>query len=146
MGMAITIPEEQGGELRVFPGDVYNANIQDLFLGTSKAGAPKVTIKWVITSEYSGVGKMSKAEKKNFQTVIGENVLESFSLQPQAIWKLSSLYKEVTGDKLPVGDFTEEELEGILKNALIGYACKLHLEQDESQGQPRMQVMERFKA
>ena len=130
----------------MFEGDIYDASIQDLYIGTSKAAQqPKVTIKWVVTSEYSGIEIMTKKEKEKHITTIGENVLETASLQPQAIWKLSGLWKEVTGEpKIPMGDYEVEELETILKEQLVGYACKIQVEPDLTQTPPRMSVVARI--
>ena len=68
--MQIHVPEDLGGKLRALPEDTYLAAIQDMFLGESRTGNPKLTVKWVVRSEYSG------KHGKDYVSTIGENVLE----------------------------------------------------------------------
>jgi hypothetical protein len=117
--MRIVIPEEIGGSLRLLPPDTYEANLSDLFLGESQTKNPKVTLKFTITSEYTG------KKDKDFQSCIGENILEMCSLQPQAVWKLNDYYKAATGERLPQGEFDDEEFESMLKEALVGKSFRL---------------------
>jgi hypothetical protein len=123
--MRISIPENVGGELRVLPEDTYEASIQDLFYGLSQTKNPKITMKWVVQSEYSG------KHDKDYQSTIGENVLESYSLQTKAVWKLNSLYKQITGEKLPMGDYEPEEFTSMIKEALVGAECMIDVAKNE---------------
>jgi len=103
--MQIHVPEDLGGDLRVIPDDTYRATIADVFIGKSKSsGQPKATVKWTITSEYSG-----PTEDEDYVTTVGETVLDTYSLQPQAIWRLNDTYKLLTNDRLPMGDYSDEE-------------------------------------
>lgn len=111
----IHVPSDMGGTLRQLPEDTYEAAIQDMFLGTAKSsGNPKITLKWVIQSEYSG------EHDDDYQSTIGENVLESFSLSANAIWKLNSLYKLVKDENIPQGDYDGDGLVEMLKGELNG--------------------------
>lgn len=131
----ITVPEDLGGELRVLPEDTYEASIQDIFYGMSKtSGAPKLTVKWVVQSEYSG------KHGEDYVSTVGENVLEAYSLQPNALWKLNNLYKTTTGERLPQGDYQPEEFVDMVKNALIGAECLIDVMTDSSQGRERSVV------
>ena len=138
--MQIHIPEDLGGDLRVLPEDTYDAQIQDLFTGSSKAGNPKITVKWVVTSEYSG------KKTKDYKPTTGENVLENFSLLPQAVWNLNSLWTEVTGEKLPHGDYSLEEFGEILKTQLIGAEFKIDVTTSTESGDERSNIVNRMKA
>ena len=131
MSIKISIPENVGGDLRLLPEDTYEAAIQDLFFGTSQKGFPKITVKWIVQSEYTG------KHGKDYQSTVGENVLEAYSLQPNAVWKLNSLYKLVTGDRLPQGDYTEEEFTSLIKDALIGSEALLDVATDNGSGSDR---------
>lgn len=132
MAIKISIPENVGGELRVIPEDTYEVAIQDLFYGISKTSQqPKVTIKWVVQSEYSG------KHDKDYQSTVGENVLEAYSLQPNAVWKLNSLYKLATGNRLPMGDYEPEEFTSMIKDALIGFEAMADVATDTGLGDER---------
>ena len=120
--MQIQVPEDVGGDLRQLEG-VATVVAQSLSFGTSKSQKPKLTLKYVITEEMDGIGDEEPS-------AIGETVLETFSLQPQALWKLNELYKSVTGERLPQGDYSQEEFEGMLNEAIIGqnFTLVLNLE------------------
>lgn len=132
MAIKINVPENVGGELRVLPEDTYEVAIQDLFYGISRTSQqPKITIKWVVQSEYSG------KHDKDYISTVGENVLEAYSLQPNAIWKLNGLYKTVTGERLPMGDYEPEEFVGMVKDALKGFEAMADIATDSSSGDER---------
>ena len=118
--MQIKVPEDVGGELRKLEG-IATATIQSLIIGKSSAGNPKLTIKYLITEEMDGIADSEPS-------AIGEPVLETVSLQPKALWKLNDLYKSVTGERLPQGDYSQEEFENMLNEALLGQNFTLVLE------------------
>lgn len=134
----ISVPQDIGGDLRILPEDTYRATIQDVFYGVSKSKQPKLTVKWVVQSEYSG-----KKGKGHIST-IGENVLETFSLQPQALWNLNTLYKDITGEKLPHGDFTAEEFTQLVKDAIKGAEFDIDVGTSTESGEERSTVMNRI--
>ena len=111
--MKISIPDNIGSNLRVLPVGPAEAVVDQLFLGTSKTGNPKVTVRYVVTSEM-------ETEDALAPTTVGENVLETYSLQPQALWRLNQVYKEVGGENLPQGDYEEGVLEEMLNGTLKG--------------------------
>jgi hypothetical protein len=137
--MQISIPEDLGGELRKLEG-VAQATSQSFSFGTSKSGNPKLTLKYVITDEMDGIGE-------DEPSAVGETVLETFSLQPQALWKLNELYKQCTGEKLPQGDYSKEEFEELLNENIIGVDFNLVLElkipDDGSSTEERTEVTDR---
>jgi len=136
--MRIVVPENLGGDLRLLPPDTYSSEIQDIFLGESQAKQPKVTIKHVLTSEYGG------PRDDDFQSCIGEVVLDSFSLQTQAMWRLNDLYKEATGEKLPMGDFSKEEFEAMLKEKLVGTRWNILVDTEEVPGGREQTKIQQF--
>jgi hypothetical protein len=85
--------------------------------------------------------------KEGEPSAIGESVLETFSLQPQAIFRLNDVYKEVTGERLPQGDYSEEDIEQMLNEALTGsewnLALELQVPQDGSSTEERTTVVKR---
>jgi hypothetical protein len=111
--MQITIPNNLGGELAKLEGPA-RAVLERIILGNSKAGKPKVTFKYTITEEMDGYGE------DGGPSAIGENILESFSLQPQALFKLNEVWKAVTNENIPQGDYTEETFMEMLNETLTG--------------------------
>ena len=133
--MKFVIPESIGSEVRVFPEDTYEFEIQDLFLGVSKQSQkPKITLKLICQTEYSG------PKDANFKTTVGDPLLETISLQEQAIWKLNDYYKGATGERIPAGEMDEEEFTAMLKEALIGSRWSILVKTDTSQGDERSKV------
>ena len=130
--MEIHIPENLGGELQVLPEGAYTATVQDLFLGTSKAGAPKLTVKWCIVTEAE-----NPIEGK---TTVGEKILENYSLQPPALWNLNGFVKDVTGKDLAQGDYTDETLEAALKEILLGVQAAILVVDDVGSGEVRSRI------
>lgn len=118
--MNIVVPEDIGSELRKLEG-VARAQIESILPGKSKSGNPKATVKYVITDEMDTIpdGEAS---------AVGETVLETFSLLPKALWKLNALYKDVTGQRIPQGDFSPEDFFEMLIEALVGKEFSLVLE------------------
>jgi hypothetical protein len=135
--MRITIPEEIGSSLRLLPEGVAVATLEKIMIGESKAHQPKATFRYTITEEMEGV-------PEGEPTTIGEHVLENYSLQPQALWKLNDTYKAVTGDRLPQGDYSPEELLEMLNETLTGTEWNLVLVNqvpaDGSSSEPRTTI------
>jgi len=117
--MRFVIPENIGGDLRVLPSDSYDAEVVDIFLGESATKNPKATVKYLITSEFTG------KKPADFKSTIGENILETFSLQPQALFNINGMYKSVKGTNIPQGDYDDQEFLQLLKDAFIGQRFKL---------------------
>jgi len=137
--MRIMVPEDIGGELRKLEG-VAVATLQSISFGKSKAGHPKATLKYILTEEMDGI-------PEGEASTVGETVLETFSLQPQSMWKLNDLYKSVMGERIPQGDYGQEEFEQMLNEALVGHHFNLVLElqipSDGSSTDPRTTVTSR---
>lgn len=116
--MKVVVPKDLGGTLRNDLYGTFEAVISDMFLGKSQAEQPKITARYTLKSEM---------EAPHEGSTVGETVLESFSLQEQAIWKLNDLYKLITGDRLPQGDFELEEFFEKIKGACVGKELFLSL-------------------
>lgn len=137
--MNIKVPEEIGGsDLRLLPvtNPLYEAQLSDLFLGKSSTGGPKVTVKFTVTSEYTG----PEAKERDFESTVGATVIDSFSLQEQAIWKLNDLYKTITGDRLPAGESSEEAFLAMLKKGMVGANVNLLLKYETYKGEDRLRI------
>lgn len=108
--MRIIIPETFGDELEVLPEGEYQAHIESVMLGRSRtSGQPKVTIRWVVDDgEYAG-----------------KPLLDTYSLQPQALWRLNRLFRRFSGNRLEHGTYTPEEFESILTDALVGQSANI---------------------
>jgi len=142
--MQVKVPESMGGDLRILPttNPLYEAEVADIFLGKSGTGNLKATVKYIITSEYEG----PEAKAKNFESTIGATVLETFSLQEQAIWRLNTFFKQCTGERIPAGDFSEEDLGNMLKDGCIGTPFSLILKTEvDKNGNDRTAVDRRDK-
>jgi len=138
--MRIIVPEDIGGELRKLKGPC-KATLDKIIIGKSKANQPKATFRYVITDD----SQLKIPEGQ--PSAIGETVLETFSLQPQAMFRLNDLYKTVTGERLPQGDFSHEEFEAALNDALAGtewnLMLKLQVPTDGSSTEERTNVVAR---
>jgi hypothetical protein len=109
--MKVIVPEEiGGGGLRLLPAGVARATLEKIIMGKSKTGNPKATFRYTITDEMDGVAE-------DELSTIGETVLETYSLQSQ-----------VTGERLPQGDFELEEFGEMLNDTLCGTEWDLLLE------------------
>ena len=135
--MRITIPKDVGGELKVLPEGTCRAAIEGLSLGKSKENQPKVTVRYICLTE------LYPSDSKD--STIGERILETFSLQPQALWRINDLYKEATGENIPQGDYEDLELQEILEGDLKGTEWNLLLETETYEGREQTRVKERSK-
>lgn len=137
--MKISVPENISSELRKLEG-IATAQTNKITFGKSKSGNPKATLIYVITDEMDGL-------PEGEPSAVGEAVIETFSLQPQALWKLNEVYKECTGERIPQGDFSMDEFEQMLNEAIIGHTFSLVLElqipSDGSSTDPRTTVTSR---
>jgi len=137
--MRISIPKDIAGGLKVLPEGPCRAAIEGVSVGKSKEGNPKATVRYVLLTE------LYKPEDQ--QTSIGERVLETFSLLPQALWNIGSFYKEATGENVPQGDYEDAELQETLEEGLKGTEWDLILETDLSpDGNEMTKVAERHLA
>jgi len=135
--MKITIPKDLGSELKVIPEGPCRAAIEGISLGKSKTDQPKATVRYVCLTELYPKGAPESS--------IGERILETFSLQPQAIWRLNDLFKEATGENLPQGDYEDTEFQEILEEALKGTEWNLLLATEIYDGREQTKVQERTK-
>ena len=136
--MKISIPKDLGGELKTLPEGPCRAVIEGISLGKSKADQPKATVRYICLTELY--------PKDAPESSIGERVLETFSLQSQALWRINDLFKESTGENLPQGDYEDAELQEILEEALKGTEWNLLLGTEEYEGREQTKVLERTKA
>jgi len=136
--MKISIPKDLGGELKTLPEGPCRAVIEGISLGKSKADQPKATVRYICLTELY--------PKDASESSIGERILETFSLQSQALWRINDLYKEGTGESLPQGDYEEAELQELLEGALKGTEWNLLLGTEEYEGREQTKVQERTKA
>lgn len=121
-GMSIVVPESLGGELRLLPPGNAKATLEKIMVGKSKSsGQAKATFRYTITEEMEGL-------PDDAPTTVGEAVLETYSLQPQAMFRLNDVYKMVLGERLPQGEWTPEEFEERLNEDLCGTEWNLVLE------------------
>jgi hypothetical protein len=105
-GMTIHIPEGLGGDLKLMTGTT-KASLDKLAWGVSQAKQPKVTFMYTVLDELN--------DDPDLPTTVGERVLETYSLQPQALFKLNDAFKAAKGEGLPTGDFSEEEFHELIE-------------------------------
>ena len=131
-GMTIHIPEGLGGELKVMEGTT-KASLEKLAWGLSQAKQPKVTFMYTVLDELN--------DDEDQPTTVGERVLETYSLQPQALFKLNDAYKEVKGEGLPTGDYSEEEFHTMIEETFQDTEWKLVLVRGmDDKGKARTEV------
>jgi hypothetical protein len=132
-GMKIHIPEGLGGgDLKIMEGST-KATLDKIAWGLSQTKQPKATFMYTVLDELS--------TDDNQPTTVGERVLETFSLQPQALFRLNDVYKEATGEGLPVGDYSEEEFHSLIEEALQDTEWQLNLQKGMDQnGKERTEV------
>ena len=137
--MQIHVPQDiQSSNLRIFTPGAYDIQLADIFYGTSNTGNPKQTFKYVVLSETEGV------DDPDYISTVGENLLETFSLQPQALFRLNDVYNDVCKENLPMGDYTPEEFTAVVKSALVGTVFRAVLDvEPDNRGNERMVVRKR---
>ncbi len=134
-GMKIHIPEGLGGDLKLIEG-TGKAALEKIVWGVSKANQPKATFMYTLLDELN--------EDPDAPTTVGERVLETYSLQPQALFKLNETYKEATGEGLPTGDFSVEEFHTLIEEALLNTEWTLALVKGmDDKGKDRTEVSKR---
>jgi hypothetical protein len=138
-GLKIVVPANVGGDLRLLPTGNAKATLEKIMLGKGKtSGQPKATFRYTITEEMD-------SNEEDAPTTIGEAVLETYSLQPQAMFRLNDTYKAVTGERVPQGEWSPEEFEQKLNEDLTGSEWDLVLDnqvpQDGSSTEPRTTVI-----
>ena len=139
MVQVVTPEDFGGGDLNLLPEGSFDGELKDLFVGESKAGNAKLTVRWELTSEYEG--KKTALKEFDLKTCVGEMVLDQYSLLPQSLWRLNNLYRDVTGEDLPKGqEWTGEEFQDFLKEALVGCEAKLSIVTDDGSGEERSNV------
>ncbi len=57
-------------------------------------------------------------------------MLDSYSLQPQALFGLNNIYKQMTQEQLPQGDYEMSEFVELVKDALNGASARIIVEPD----------------
>jgi len=111
---SIVVPENVGGDLRLLPAGNAKATLEKIMLGKSKSsGQAKATFRYTITEEMD-------SNPEDAPSTVGEAVLETYSLQPQAMFRLNDVYKAVTGERVPQGEWSPEEFEAKLNEDLCG--------------------------
>lgn len=136
--MEIVIPEGlSSGEVVVLPEGMARAMLDKIILGVSQAGKPKATFRYILTEEMS-------EKMPDGSPTMGAVVLDTVSLQPQALFTLAGIYKQATKENLSeLGGktFSEEEFGAILNERLCGTEWNLILKQEIGQdGEPRTTI------
>jgi len=134
--MKVIVPENMGGELRILPEETFDATVQDIFLGESVTKNPKMTMKYVLTSEAQDL-------QEDEPSCIGENVLETYSLQPQAMFRLNGDFKKVTGSNIPHQEYDEEEFLQLMKDTFLGTDWTVALKTETTPNGNERTVIER---
>jgi len=137
--MQIVIPKGvETGELKVLPNGLAVAAIEKCIVGKSQANKPKLTVIYTIIEEMDG-------KSEDGSPTIGSKVLETMSLQPQALFSLAKLWKDATGSTLEQGDWDEKEFEAILNEKLQGTEWNILLETQVpgDGGEPRTNIIKR---
>jgi hypothetical protein len=115
--MAIKIDHVAMGIKTLEPG-TYRVTITRADKQQSKSGNPMVVFEY---TDQEGGGKIP-----DFVPIIEE-----------AAWRFNSIYKACTGEDIPEGDYSEEELQNMLIEACLNQELVILVEEDTDQnGQP----------
>ena len=68
-------------------------------------------------------------------------MLETMSLQPQALFALAKTWKDATGENLPQGDYDEAGFSELLNSTLTGTEWDLLLVQEIPKGQTEIRTV-----
>lgn len=138
--MHIHIPENIGSDLRLLPDGPVVATLELIILGKSKAGKPKLTLKYIVTEDMETL-------PEGEPTTVGETIIETVSLAENALFGLNNIYKAATGEQLPQGDYSIEEFLEHLNETLTGRDWRLFVEgqvpSDGSSDKPRTTIIAR---
>jgi len=126
--MNITIPDNIDDGLQKLPEGLATVALEKIILGVSKANKPKATFRYVIIEE------MENASEG--KSTVGATILETYSLQPQALFNLARTYKEATKEALPQGDYSEEEFLALISQALCGSSWNVILTNEAPYNDP----------
>lgn len=128
----ISVPKDIGSsDLRADIEGVCAATLNKVHWGMSRQNKPKVTLEFTLTEDISGIEPPTS----------GEKVLEACSLQPQALWKLNGYYKQQTGEDIPEGNYSKEDFQALIEDAILNTDWDLDLMIGaDDKGEPRTQV------
>ena len=142
--MKIHVPENLGaGKLRILPEDTYKAVVSDAFHKIAGSGKPVCYFRWTLKSECT---KPNIIKDPNYISTVGEAVLDSYSLQEQAFWRIASDLETLTGESLPEGDYDSEDPVKMIKENVVGCEASIRLEvETTNKGNQRMKVAEIIK-
>lgn len=127
----ISVPKDLGGDVRSDIEGIGSAQLMALYWGTSKQNKPKVTVEFIMTEDIPDIDPPTT----------GEKILEACSLQPQALWKLNSYYKQVAKEDIPSKDYSLEEFKALMEETLIGTEWDLELTiGTDDKNNPRTQI------
>lgn len=110
--MKIVVPDKMGDDLRLIPASIYTATFKEAFVGTSQAKQPKMTVRWIITSE--------PQDELADPPTTGETLLDSYSLQENSMWRFNKTFRALTGNNLPQQDFDENSFQAFVNETLVG--------------------------
>jgi hypothetical protein len=135
--MEIIIPETiESGELKILPAGPAKLALTKMSCKASKtSGNPTIYAVFTVMEELAN-------NPEGAPPTVGEKVMDTFSLQANAIWKLNDLYKAVMGDRIPMGTWsTEEEFMVIINDALLNtsWDAMLLVELDQ-EGKEKMKI------
>lgn len=103
-GLKMSVNREELGGKPVEPG-IYEARFNSE-LTTSSTG------KSMVKATYTLSGQMPSGKN-----ALGRKVVDNIVLQQEVLWKLNQPYHAATGEDLPEGDFTVDELYNLFKDA-----------------------------
>ena len=136
MSVNIRISEDQlSSDLALMPEDTYSAELTDITTKLSKSSQQPVSwFIWTVTSD-----PLEPIDEELFPdlqgSTVGKKVLDSYSLQENAIWRLNQIFKILTQENLPTDqDYSMEEFNEMLKERLVGsdVTMQLSIEEDNN--------------
>lgn len=126
--MRIVVPADLS--LPLIPPGGYRARVSGYKVKTSSSGNSYIF--WEFTL-------MSQGPDEKVSTV-GRKVFDQTTLTEESLWKLNQLYNACTGEQLPPGEYSEEELINFVTSRCLNREIFIKIEHDVYQGQTRVRV------
>jgi hypothetical protein len=120
--------ENKGGSAPVPPG-LYEARI------SYKVDKTKDGSKDMLKIEYTLIGKDPTGK-----SVVGRKAFDNITYEDSMVWKWNAIYQAVTGEELPDGNFTFDELVGLVGEVINNKVVKIELETSSYEGKENNKV------
>lgn len=132
--LSVNVTKENKSGSTPVPAGVYQAR------AAFKAGTTKDGLKDMMKVEFSLIGKDPNGKK-----VTDRKVFDNITFEESMIWKWNALYEAATGEEMPDGTFTFDEMIGIVGGAIQGKVVNIEVSVEEYDGKETNKVVRYLK-